>query len=523
MFKTLSPFKALGQDKIPNVVYMRCMEVPIDHLFYIYRAILELNTYHLRWLESVTLVLRKVGKTDYNVTKAYQPIGLINTMPKGFSTLCVKHISYLEEKHNMLPKSQFGARPGRNTTDAMLLISHRIKDAWRSKKVAATLFLDIQGVFPNTVKERLIHNMRMRHVPKCFTELTERMLTGRLTRLRFDNFLSSLIPLLNGTTQGDPSSMLYYSFYNAPLLEIAVGQDEHSPGFVDDSMMLTVGDSLAECHGKLKDMMERLGGGFECSYTHNSPFEISKITLMNFPCSFRDTIPGDLVLDKPNRDGTVTTSAIKAVNSYKYLGIIFDPGLKWTLQHAKVIASATFWASQIWHILRPASGMSASGVRQLYNTVAVPGFTYRAKVWYTGLHKPKEEGNMKGSVAITNKIQSMQCKVASTITGALRTTAGDTLDAHANILPVDLLLNKVLFRAATWLCLLPDTHPLHDTIRSAAQPSSIDPQYITFSTSHASNRAASRPLKWSGTSQITCPLLTDIYATQRTTCSPLPL
>ena len=89
--------------------------------------------------------------------------------------------------------------------------------------------------------------------------------------------------------------------------------------------------------------------------------------------------------------------------------------------------------------------MSASGVRQLYNTVAVPGFTYRAEVWYTGLHKPKEEGNTKGSVAITNKLRSMQRKVASTITGALRTTAGDTLDAHASILPVDLLLNKVLF------------------------------------------------------------------------------
>ena len=119
------------------------MKALIDHLFYIYRAILELNTYHLHWLESVMLVLRKVRKTDHNVTKAYWPIGLIDTMPKGFSMLCAKHISYLAEKHNMLPKSQFRGRPGCNMTDAMLLISHCIKDAWRSKKVAAVLFLDI--------------------------------------------------------------------------------------------------------------------------------------------------------------------------------------------------------------------------------------------------------------------------------------------------------------------------------------------------------------------------------------------
>ena len=42
--------------------------------------------------------------------------------------------------------------------------------------------------------------------------------------------------------------------------------------------------------------------------------------------------------------------------------------------------------------------MSASGVRQLYNMVAVPGFTYGAEVWYTSLFKTSEEGNTKGSV-----------------------------------------------------------------------------------------------------------------------------
>jgi len=467
VFKTFSPYKAPGQDKIPNVVYMKCMDALIDHIFFIYRAIFELNTYHPRWLESLTLVLRKIGKTDYNIAKVYRPIGLIDTLPKGFSALNAKHISFLAKKHNMLPQTQFGGIPGRNTTDAMLLVSHRIKEAWRGKKVVAALFLNVQGAFPNTVKEQLIHNMRMRHVPKCFTDLADRMLSGRSTRLQFDDYISDPIPLINSTTQGDPSSMLFYSFYNAPLLETAKGRNELSLGFVDDSMMLAVGNNLVECHEKLKDMMERSGGGFEWSRTHNSPFEISKIALMNFPCSYRDAIPGDLILDKLNLDGSVVTSSTRAVNLYKYLGVIFDPGLKWTLQQAKVTASATFWSAQIWRVSKPSSGMSASGVRQLYNTVVVLGFTYGAEVWYTGLTKLRDEGNTKGSVAITNKLKSIQRKVATTIMGAIRTTAGDILDAHANILPIDLLFNKVLFRAALHLCSLPRTHPLHTIIRTA--------------------------------------------------------
>lgn len=75
-------------------------------------------------------------------------------------------------------------------------------------------------------------------------------------------------PLLldNGTTQGDPSSMLYYSFYNAPLISTTVSDDELFPGFIDDSMMSAIGNFLRQCHKKLKVIMERPGGS--SGHTH---------------------------------------------------------------------------------------------------------------------------------------------------------------------------------------------------------------------------------------------------------------
>ena len=118
VIRSLSPYKAPGPDKIPNIVLMKCADMLIDHLFYIFRAVFKLTVYHPRWLESITLVLRKIGKTTYDVAKSYWPIGLIATIPKVLSTLCSKHISYLAEKHNLLLPTQFGGRPGRNTTDA---------------------------------------------------------------------------------------------------------------------------------------------------------------------------------------------------------------------------------------------------------------------------------------------------------------------------------------------------------------------------------------------------------------------
>ena len=109
--------------------------------------------------------------------------------------------------------------------------------------------------------------------------------------------------------------MNYYAFYNAPLIKSAEGNNELSPGFVDDSMVLAIGNTLAKCHIKLKDMMECPRGRFSWSLTHNSPFKLTKTALMNFPRSYRDAIPGVLSLDRTNADRTITTSLTQPVSS----------------------------------------------------------------------------------------------------------------------------------------------------------------------------------------------------------------
>jgi hypothetical protein len=233
--------------------------------------------------------------------------------------------------------------------------------------------------------------------------------------------------------------------------------------------MLTTGDSLDWCHTKLKDMMEQVGGSFECSHLHNSPFELSKTALMNFHRSFCDHIPGDLRLDKPNMDGMTSAITLQPVQLYKYLGVIFDPKLCWTLQQTKAFTMATFWASHIWCLAKMASRVLTAGIKQLYNTVAIPRFAYGAEVLYSYPHKPEGASKMKGSVTITNKLRSIQCKVAITIMSSLSSTAGDILNFHAFILPIKLLFCKLLLRAVLQLCALPSKHLLHLLLLSVAR------------------------------------------------------
>ena len=112
------------------------------------------------------------------------------------------------------------------------------------------------------------------------------------------------------------------------------------------------------------------------------------------------------------------------------------------------------------------SGVSPKGMRQLYLTVAVPRMTYTAEIWYTAPHKRSTASKRRtGSIKFIERVQSAQRKALITILGAMRTTAGDILNAHALIPPPHLLFLNVLTNSATRLLTLPPNHPLHKPTR----------------------------------------------------------
>jgi hypothetical protein len=158
--RSIKPYKALGPDGIPNIMLSKCADLIIDRLLYIYEAMLERRLLYKLWKTSITVVLRKPGKPRYDIPKAYRPIALLNTMWKVLTAIIANHISFLTEEHQLLPVKHFGGRPGRTTTDALHLLTYKIKEAWWSGKIAAVLFLDIKGAFPNAVPVKLLHNLR---------------------------------------------------------------------------------------------------------------------------------------------------------------------------------------------------------------------------------------------------------------------------------------------------------------------------------------------------------------------------
>jgi len=453
--KKLKPYKAPGPDGIPNIVLTKNADLIVDRMLPIYKAMLEKSLTYKPWKEFVTVVLRKPGKPRYDTPKAYRPIALLNTMWEVITVIIANHITYVTEKHQLLPANHFGGRPGRTTTDAMHLLTNRIKAAWRAGKVTSVLFLDIEGAFPNANPEKLVHNLRKRRIPTKYAKFVQAMLRERITTLRFDGYVSDRLPIDNGIGQGDPLSMVLYQYYNADLLDIPKHAEEDAVAYVDDAFMLASGKDFPSAHRKLAAMMSREGGVEDWSKTHSSPLEYSKLALINFAhrCK-KDASP---MLYLPRR-------TIQPVESTKYLGVIFDRNLNWKVHQAYAVEKGAKWAAQIRRLTRPTWGITPKFAKRLFTSVALPRVLYAVDLWCTPVNNEYDGPKTVGSARAIKQFVSVQRAGALAITGGLRTSPTDALNASAFLLPASLTIKKWCFRAMVRMAMLPRDHPLHKPV-----------------------------------------------------------
>ncbi|KAG8732052.1 hypothetical protein FRC10_001267, partial [Ceratobasidium sp. 414] len=307
-----------------------------------------------------------------------------------------------------------------------------------------TLFLDVKGAFPHAHPKRLAENMRLLGVPKVYIDWMLVKLDGRTTCLSFDDFVSIALPILNGIDQGCPPSVIFYLLYNSPLVLVANPDPKRRElciAYIDDITFVVWAKSFDET---LANMMKRRKGALAWSASHNSTFELDKTACVDFPLSNAT----------PRPTLTIDSQDITHVFSHTLLGVIIDKELRWKDQCNKALTRGMQWVTQLSRLGNMSYGASASVLRRLYHSVAVPRFTYAADSG-TPRFRPEISSHSEHSSQDhpwSNAIYPVH-----------------SLDAHASLLPMHLLQNETYQRAAIHLTSAPSNHPLFKAVLHCAK------------------------------------------------------
>lgn len=320
----------------------------------------------------------------------------------------------------------------------------------------------------------LMHEMRTAGIPNEITEWLERRFSKRKTTLRFDDYASDVFPVMNRLDQGDPFSQLLYILYNASLFRLLKKKGLNALGFVDDAAGGVRAKTFNEAHEKLREAMEGENGVLKWAETHNCIFGIPKWQLLDCTPKTREAPHPKLVgrtTRVPDQGEGVTIGGrlIEVKRVAKFLGILIDAGLRWKEQGAMVVRRGDDWVTKFRRVAQVTKGIPKRYIKQAYEGMAIPRMLYGADVFLTPtrvtVKKRKDERN---SHPIVRQLESIHRRAGIMLSGAMRTTAADIVNIHANLMRISDIVDKHLYRAAIRYATLPKNHPLHKRVRRAA-------------------------------------------------------
>ncbi|KAI1829300.1 hypothetical protein DTO027I6_9813 [Penicillium roqueforti] len=397
--------KAPGRDGIPNSLWHKLIEIPVvlETVVQLFNACINTGYNPSHFRRSITVVLRKQGKSDYQLAKSFRPVALLSTLGKFLEAVVARRMSYAAETNGLLPRTHLGGRKGISTDHAIHIIIDRIKTAWgKGKPVVSLLMLDVSGAYDNVSNERLLHNLKKRRLGH-FVPWVRAFLSNRSTSIRMPEGMSDQIPTPTGIPQGSPISPILYLIYNTDLIENC-GNGVTSNGWVDDVCFMTKGDSERETIKRLRATCRKADQWAE---KHASVFDPKKYALVHF------------------------------------LGYWLNPGLEFRHHREKAVANAGVSLHAIRSLAGSTWEASLYAMRKIYQAVIIPQMLFGVSAWY----QPMLISNSKART-ISQPFAAIQKQAACLISGAFKTTAAEALNAELYLPPISVHMNRLVKETA---------------------------------------------------------------------------
>lgn len=340
-------------------------------------------------------------------------------------------LSYLVETYSMLPSHHYGGRKGQGCDTALHAVTEAIRSAWKCKKIASLLLLDISGAFDNVSHIRLLHNLHRRRVPTYIVNWIKSFLSDRYTTLELPEYSHPREAVHTGIPQGSPLSPILYLFYNADLM----GRKQYTTnfGYIDDTSILATSNSTRQNCQLLAKAFEHCDNW---AAKHASVFAPEKFALVHFPPPKADR--------NDDRDDQAEAyighvdlgngRTIRPSLSAKLLGVVIDGKLTFEDHIKEVDKKCTKSLQAISALGRSKWGLKTDQKRLIYNACIAPKALYAASVWMQ-----PHEGKKATYKAQLRRLTAIQRRAAHSISGAFRTVSADALNAQLYLQPMERL------------------------------------------------------------------------------------
>src|SRR5271156_5828740 len=397
-----------------------------------------------RWKIARGILLRKPNKPNYILAKHYRIISLLNCLGKVAEKVAAEVLSKQCERLELLHNGQFGSRKSRSAIDAVAKLVATVECAWKHKKIAGALFLDVKGAYPNVVRQQLVKRLLELGIPGDIIRWVNSFLTGRKVQLVIDGYTCPARDTEIGVPQGSPISPILFIIYLSGFFDIVETKIPVTTlSFSDDIGIIAIGGSVREITRTLEQAgQEAIDWGLQNSVS----FEVDKTEAVLFT-------------KKRKLAKQVSQARIRLKNesihynkdATRWLGVWLDSGLSFKTHYQTRLQKAKAAENRLRSI-SGTHGLSPGLVRRVQIAAVQSVALYGAEIWWQGQKKWAED------------LQRLINRQARAITGALRTSPIGPLIKEASLTPAIPLLEDKQRRYALRALKLPISHPINELL-----------------------------------------------------------
>jgi len=411
--KSTSP----GPDGIHNDMLKHLNSNGREKLLELYNNIWASDDFPDSWREAFIIPIPKPRK-DHTRSTNHRPISLTSCLCKLMERMICSRLRWFLEKNGLLANCQSGARQERSTTDHLVALDTKIREALVQNHHAVAVFFDLEKAYDTTWRHGILQKLQEYGLKGHLPKFVQNFLEHRTFKVKVGNTYSDEYTQENGIQQGSLISVLCFLAAIDDVVK-CVPDRMLSTLYMDDFTILCTGPSMPSIERQLQLTLNKLS---QFEKTTGFKFSTSKTVCMHF-CRKRKAH------DDPQL--TLGNTVIPVVETNPYLGLIFDSRLTW-IPHIKQLKDKCLRAMDTLRSISHTSwGADRSILLQLYRALIRSKLDYGCEV-YSGAHH--------SALKMLDPIHNLGLRLS---TGAFITSPSVSLHAETHELPLQLRRQQI--------------------------------------------------------------------------------
>ena len=214
--------KAPGESQVNRILLSKLPDCMYDFFSELTNETISMGYFPNFYKIGLLHFIVKTGKSLLSVNN-YRPISLLEVPGKIIERVLLSRLNKFLFDNNLINSNQYGFIPGRGTQTALAQVYEIISISQSKGQGCNVVSRDISKAFDKVWHQGLKYKMCTANFPNLLLRVLCSFLDDRFAKIKINNFLGPIFPLLSGVPQGAVLSPTLFNFYTHDIPPPSIG------------------------------------------------------------------------------------------------------------------------------------------------------------------------------------------------------------------------------------------------------------------------------------------------------------